>query len=188
MQHLRPAPVSPGGLCWIVFARKSDVAIWPTIDPSSNLAKTAIQLEAGKTWYEFKPVNKERIFTETQKDSPAGPFWDMSLAGYFGGTDVNHILASFIMPFDEFVVMFRDRAGITRFLGNEDAGAFCSQNYTSGDSDNARKIEMLFTWQHTNPATIYYGSLAGFLDEIITPPFKGEGDFNDDFSNDFNNG
>jgi hypothetical protein len=187
LQHLRPAPVNPGGLCWIVFARKADVAVWPLLDPNTNMAHTAFQLAAGKTWYELKPVNKDRVFQETQKDSTAGPFWDMSLSGYFGGTTVNHILASYIMPLEEFVIMFRDRAGVTRFMGTEDAGASCTQIYNSGDSDSGRKRTVTFSWQHANPATIYFGNLPALLTGIITPPFKQLGDFSDDFNDDFNN-
>lgn len=152
------------------------------------MAHTAIQLAAGKTWYELKPVNKDRVFSESQKDSPAGPYWEMAITGYFGGTTVNQILASYIMPLDEFVVMFRDRAGITRFMGNEDAGATCVQGYNSGDSDSVRKRTIQFNWQHTNPATVYFGDLTSILNDVITPPFKGPGDFNNDFNNDFNIG
>ncbi len=92
------------------------------------------------------------------------------------------------MPLEEFVVMFRDRAGITRFMGNKDAGASCSLAYASGDSDTARKLTINFSWQHTNPATIYFGKLPAIQNGIITPPFSGPGDFNNDFGNDFNIG
>lgn len=186
LQHLLKPPVKPGGLCWIVFARKSDVLNWPTIHPATNLAYTAIKLKEGKTWFQLKVVNKDRLFTESQEDSGAGPYWKHQVNGYFGGNSAQHTLVFGVLPFEELVVMFQDRDGSIRFIGNEDAGATLKNNYTSGDSDSSRKRSLSFSWEHPEPAPIYIGSLGDILDNVITPPFAGLGDFGDDFNEDFN--
>lgn len=186
MQHLRRPPVSPGGLCWIIYALWQDVDLWPQVDPLTSLAKTAIKLKAGKTWYECQVVDKGRIFNETEKRSTAGPYWDMQLTGYIGGNSTSNTVNADVMTFNDFVVMFKDRDGQIRFMGNADTGADIEFTYTSADISTSRKRTINFTWQHVLQARIYVGNLDDILDDIITPPFAGAGDFNDDFSNDFN--
>jgi len=155
--------------------------------PETGKAYTPIVLAAGKTWYDLKLVNKDKFFSEVQKDTPAGPYWDMQVNGYQGGTTDCHILAFAIMPFEEFVIMFKDRYGSIRFIGNEDAGATINPSYNSGDSEGSRKGIMQFIWQHTTPAPIYIGGVDQILNDIMVPPFAGLGDFNSDFNDDFYN-
>lgn len=186
VQHLRRPPVSTGGLCWIVFAKWEDVEIWPEVNPLTGMCSTAIQLILGKTWYECQVVDKGRIFTETAKVAAAGPFWDMQVTGYLGGNNSNNTLSAGTMRYHQYVVMFKDRDGQIRFIGDEDTGADVEFNYTSGDRESIRKRSITFNWESPNPAAIYVGSLSDILDDIITPPFQGAGDFNDDFNDDFN--
>lgn len=186
MQHIRRPPVRTGGMCWIVFAVWQDVDLWPQIDPNTGLANTAIKLKGGKTWYECNVVDKGRIFQENEKKSSAGSYWDMQINGYVGGNNSSNTLNAAVMPFNQYVVMFKDRDGQIRFIGNSDSGTDVDFTYTSGDVGSSRKRTIAFTWQHVLPAPIYVGDLSDVLDDIITPPFAGAGDFNDDFNNDFN--
>ncbi|THU34231.1 hypothetical protein FAM09_24750 [Niastella caeni] len=186
VQHLRRPTVRPGGLCWIVFALWQDVDLWPQVDPLTGLAKTPIALKAGKTWYECQVVDKGRIFNETEKKSSAGHYWEMQVVGYLGGNNSSNTINADVMTFNDYVVMFKDRDGQIRFLGNADTGAEVEFTYTSADNSTSRKRTINFTWQHILQAPIYVGNLDDILDDIITPPFAGVGDFNDDFSNDFN--
>jgi len=188
VQHLRRPPVHPGGLCWTVFARKTDVFLWPIIHPETGKAFTPIQLQPGKTWYELKLVNKDKFYSEIQKNTDAGPSWDILVNGYQGGATDSHILAFGIMPFEEFVLMFKDRYGSVRFIGSADKGAMFIPGYNSGDSDASRKSSMQFLWQSAAPAPIYIGGADNILNDIITPPFANLGDFTSDFNDDFNNG
>lgn len=185
VQHIRQPEVHPSGLCWIVFARHEDVELWPEVDPLTGLCNTPIKLYAGKTWYDCKVVDKGRIFTETPKVSNAGPYWEMQVSGYLGGNNTNQTLSASAMRYHQFVVMFKDRDGQIRFIGDADTGADAEPPYTSGDKDASRKRTITFSWEHPNPASIYVGSLSDILDDVITPPFAGEGDFNDDFNEDF---
>lgn len=188
LQHLRRPPVQPAGLCWVVFARKADVQYWPLIHPSTNLAFTAIKLFPGKTWYQLLVVNKDRLFTEKQQNVAAGPYWEQTVSGYFGGNNKNQTLAAGIMPFERYVVMFKDRDGNIRMLGSPDSGATYLGDYTSGESDGSRKRTIQFNWENELAAPIYVGDLDDILDDIIVPPFASSGDFTNDFNDDFNNG
>ena len=154
--------------------------------PVTNLASSSIQLKPGATWYKLEAANKDRFFSEAVKDSNAGPYWEMQVNGYLGGNTKNHILTSALLSLDEFVVMFLDKDGNVRFIGNEDAAASCRINYTSGDTDSSRKRTVTFFWEHASVSPIYIGSLENIQDDVITPPFAELRDFSDDFSNDFN--
>lgn len=186
--HRRRPPVHTGGLCWLVFAKWEDVLLWPQVNPETGLCSTPIKLKEGCTWYECKLVDKGRLFTETMKVSPAGPYWDFSITGYFGGNNTAHVLASGTMQYHKYVVMFKDRDGQIRFFGNEDAGADIEEGYTSGEKDSSRKRTVTFSSEHPQPAPIYVGSLEDITDDIIVPPFDGCGAFGNDFGDDFDIG
>jgi hypothetical protein len=186
VQHFRRPSVQPGGLCWVVYAKWQDVDKWPEVDPMTGLAKTAIQLISGKTWYECQVVDKGRIYTETEKQSTAGPYYEMQISGYLGGNSSSNTLNADVMIFNDYVVMFKDRDGQIRFIGNADSGADVQFSYTSADLSGSRKRNITFSWQHSLQAPIYIGNLKDILADLITPPFQGQGDFSDDFSEDFN--
>jgi hypothetical protein len=185
VQHLRRPPVNPGGLCWLVFALHEDVLQWPQIDPQSNLAATSIQLKPAKTWYECNVINKEKMFTEQMRVEAAGHYWEMQVQGYIGGNNSNMTLAANTMAYHHYVVMLKDRDGQIRFIGSRDRGADFLPDYTSGDSEQGRRWNIKFGWQHINTAPIYVGSLNDIMNDVIIPPFVGAGNFNDDFNEDF---
>jgi len=128
------------------------------------------------------------MFTEKQQNVTAGPYWEQIISGYFGGNNTNHILAAGIMPFEQYVIMLKDRDGNVRMIGSPDAGASYLGEYTSGESENSRKRTIQFSWENPLPAPVYVGDLDDILDDIIVPPFATAGDFNNDFNDDFNNG
>ena len=186
VQHFRRPPIKPGGLCWIVYAKWQDVDKWPEVDMETGLARTAIQLKSGSTWYECRVVDKGRIFTEIEKKTGAGAYYDMQLVGYLGGNNTSNTLNVNVMTFNDYVVMFKDRDGQIRFFGNADSGAEVEFAYTSADISSSRKRNLIFSWQHSLQAPIYIGDLKDIMNDLITPPFQGQGDFSDDFNEDFN--
>lgn len=185
VQHVRRPEVHPGGLCWAVFAKWEDVERWPQVDPLTGMAVTGIYLKEGKTWFELMVTDKGRAFNENQKQSFSGPYWEMQLTGYVGGNNSVLTLSAAAMPFHQYVLMFKDRDGQIRFIGNENTGADVELAYTSGDKEASRKRNYVFSWEHHLPASIYTGDLEDIQDDIILPPFKQLGDYNDDFSADF---
>jgi hypothetical protein len=186
VQHIRRPQVNPGGLCWVVFARWEDVELWPIVDPLTGICKTDIKLRNGKTWFELKATDKGRMFTEVQKQSAAGPYWEMQVTGYVGGNNSVLTLSSGAMTFHQYVVMFKDRDGQIRFIGSDNTGADVEINYTSGDKEASRKRSFVFSWEHHLPAPIYAGKLDDIEDDVILPPFAALREFNDDFNLDFN--
>lgn len=185
VQHIRRPAVKPGGYCWLVFTPVENILTWPSLDPLTGVIASAIVLKEGKTWYEAKVVDKDRFFTEAIKVSDAGHYWEHSISSYIGGNNSNQTLNAGTLPYHRYVLMFKDRDGQIRLVGNEDAGADIFPDYTSGDIDASRRWNYRFVWQHLNPAPIYIGDVTGILDDVIVPPFTGEGSFSNDFNSDF---
>jgi hypothetical protein len=185
VQHIRRPEIKPGGYCWLVYTPIENIENWPQIDPATNLAATPITLKAGKTWYEAKVVDKNRFFNEGMRVDEKGHFWEQSITGYIGGNNSNQTLNAAALPFHQYVIMLQDRDGQVRLIGSEDSGATIIEDYSSGDDDASRRWNYRFGWQHVNPSTIYIGDLTGILDDVIEPPFTGQGDFNNDFNPDF---
>jgi hypothetical protein len=186
VQHMRRPEVHPGGLCWVIFCKWEDVMVWPEIDPQTGIVNTTFQLFPGKTWYNLQVTFKGRLYNEIPKRSNAGPYWEMQVTGYFGGSNSNHTLSAFASRFHQYVVMFKDLDGEIRFIGNQDSGAEIESPYGSGDKDASRKRSITFGWEHANPAQIFQGNANGILTDIITAPFIRLGDFTDDFNPDYN--
>lgn len=169
----------------MVYTPFENVDIWPSLDPATGLIASAITLKEGKKWYEAKVVDKDRFFTEVMKVSDAGHYWEQSVSAYIGGNNSAQTLNSGTLPFHQYVLLLKDRDGQVRLIGNEDCGADCLLDYTSGDVDTSRRWNYRFVWQHLNTAPIYLGDTSGIIDDTIEPPFTGEGSFSNDFNSDF---
>lgn len=185
VQHIRRPAVKPGGYCWLVFTPWENVSIWPSLDPATGIIASAIALKEGAMWYEAKVVDKDRFFTEDMKVSDAGHFWEQSVSAYIGGNSSSQTLNAATLPYHQYAILLKDRDGQVRLIGNEDCGADVIPNYTSGDYDSSRRWNYRFVWQHMNTAPIYLGDTTGIENDLITPPFTGQGSFSDDFNSDF---
>lgn len=185
IQNIRRPKVRPGGYCWLVFTPWENVQNWPTINPVTGQAATPIVLKDGKQWYTAGVVDKDRFFREEPRYDMPGHFWEQSVTGYIGGNNSNQTLNAAVLPHHRFALMLKDRDGQIRLIGNEDGGAEVTPRYTSGDFDASRRWDYQFIWQHTNPAPIYIGDEGNLDVEEITPPFTGQGSFNNDFNSDF---
>lgn len=184
VQHLRPSAVRPGGYCWVYFTPIENIDQWPVVNPSNGMAYTPITLKPGKTWFEFKVPDSERFFRESEKKTPSGPLFEITLQGYLPGNDTNQTINSAVMPMHQHVVLFKDRDGQVRFIGSPDRGADCETSYTSGDFNTSRRRDYTFKWAYPFSAPIYAGSLSGIFDEELSVPAS-NGSFNNDFNSDF---
>lgn len=172
VQHQRPESIRPGGLCYIYFTPKENIQTWPSLNPVTGLCEGLFVLHPGKTWYELKLVNSDRSFTEEQQESAAGHFFRQQVAGYAAGNGTSRILSSGTMPYHDYVVIFKDRDGTIRFLGDPDTGASYSNTYSSGDGNTSRKRRYTFAWQSKNPVPIYKANIVIIRNDIISnPPF-----------------
>ena len=152
------AAVKTGGLCSVRFCKHSDVLSFPSINPQTGIMDAAIQLKEGGTFYYAEMIDSTRSFEEIPKEDDTGPYFEISVKGSLRGSSAAGILSVNSMIRHQWVVIAADRSGVTRLIGNRDAGAKISYSYTSGDINNPRKSELTFKWEHPQPAPIYTAS------------------------------
>lgn len=144
-----------GGTCSITYFQWDDVATWPDLDPVTGKLKTAVVLKAGKTFFTLSATERDRIFSETWKRGIEGPYCEMQVAAKLAGSNAPTVQALDSMKFHQWGIIAKERTGDVRLLGNADCGALFSWNYTSGDYDTSRMIDLKWTWQHPNSAPFY---------------------------------
>ena len=162
VQHLKKAEVACGGFCKPMLVKWEDVEVWPRVNPVNGIITDALTLKPGGTFYLFEAVEKERIFTEEQKESAAGPYMDISVTGNIAGNSYNNTISAQAMMFHRFAIIVPDRDGNQRLIGNQDSGARYSHKYTSDDLYGSRRREFKFTWQHALPAPLYQAQAFNF--------------------------
>lgn len=166
IQNLRrPARIRPGGLCKIYFARRKDVSAWPPINHLQGVITDTITLVAGATLYIVEATFKDRTFKESLKNSAAGDYVEMQVTTSLPGNVVNHILGLSAMQNQDFVMIITDTDGFQRLIGNEDAGAVMTWDFTSGDSDSSRYRNLVWKYNHSLAAPVYNGGSVVLDDE-----------------------
>lgn len=160
VQKIEQAPrIYPGGLCDILFAPIENVLTWPEIDPTTGGIEDDIELRPGTQLFAAEFNDKTKEFNEETKDSAAGHFHDKVINATLPGSTNDNTLALGSMKFHRFLVIFKDKAGVYRFFGDEDSGAKITYKYTSGDYGSSRNREIKILWASQNPAPIYQGTL-----------------------------
>lgn len=152
---LTNGPVKSPGVCTIQLFKIEDVDVWPSIDPLTGIISSAITLKAGKFIYVIDAINPSKSFSENQKDSTAGDYFDILVKGSLRGSSAAQILTLGTMRNHQWGIIVPDKNGVTRLIGNEDSGADLVYDYTSGAGTDSRKTELTFKWQHPNQAPIY---------------------------------
>ena len=129
--------------------------LWPAVDPLTGIIDSSVTLKPGTYLYTADAVDQLRGFEEDQKESIAGPYFDISVTATLRGSNAANILTLQKMIHHQWGLIVEDRNRVTRLIGNPDSGADFSQNYNSGTLSNSRKTEVSFKWQHPLTAPIY---------------------------------
>jgi len=188
IQHLRRVQPAPGGLCLTAFAKWEDVQTWPTANPETGVLETPILLRPGATWYRLNAIDKGRVLSEIDKEDHNGPFIETTVTGELSGDNINILLSIQAMRFHQYVLLVKDRSGVHRLIGDRQAGADFRYDYNSGDSSSNRRRTVQFVWQSPDPAPIYLAPDTIVIDDAeYTLPVAVQGDFGDDFNDDFFN-
>lgn len=147
--------VKSPGLCSVKYFKIEDVLTWPAVDPETGMLLSSIELKPGKFLYLCESINSSRSFTETPKDSPAGPYYDISVTAQLMGSSAAQILIRGTLKHHRWGLIITDKNGVTRLIGNEDSGAEFIDEYESGNGPQSRKTNITWRWQHPQPAPIY---------------------------------
>jgi hypothetical protein len=159
MQNLRkPTVIKPGGWCKIYIAKHEDVAQWPAVNTAnSGILDYALQLKEGKTLYIIDATQRERSLNEKTLLGPEGPAVEIIVNASLAGNTINNTLGLNAMLFHKYVLIVEDRDGIARMVGNQDAGASLSWDFTTGNQNASRGRNLKWTWIHSQGAPIYNG-------------------------------
>lgn len=152
---LAEAPVKSPGACSIKYFKWEDVLAWPIIDPQTGILSSAISLKPGKFIYLCGSINPSRSFSENEKDSSAGSYFEITAKGSLAGSNAAQILTLGTLKHHQWGLIITDKNGVTRLVGNEDSGAELVIDYTSGHGSDSRKTELTWKWLHPQPAPIY---------------------------------
>jgi hypothetical protein len=150
--------INTGGLCWLIFFKIEEVDQWPAADPETSILTSDIILKPGAIFYACDLSQKTRSFQESSKESNAGPYVEMTVSGTLAGNNLNLITGIASMQFHQYGLLFKERNGEQRLIGNEDSGARLVWDYTSGTLENSRLRNMKFLWEHPLSAPIYQGA------------------------------
>jgi len=160
---LAEGAVKSPGVCSIQYFKKEDVLTWPEEDPLTGMLASAVELKPGKLIYLAGSINPSRSFTETQKDSLAGQYFEMTVKASLSGSTAAHPLTLGTLMHHQWGLIVADKNGVTRLIGNEDACADFVMDYTTGQGSDSRKTELNWKWQHTQPAPIYTATAFGII-------------------------
>lgn len=154
LTHVTASTPRIGGICTLLAAKWEDIENWPGIDLATNMSDSAITLKAGKSWLLFYSSDTERSYSENLKPSAAGPYISHKIIAQVPGDSASNTLAMKAAQFHRYVLVVKDKAGMLRLLGNQDAGAEISHGYDSGTQQNSRKRTIDFTWDHSVSAPL----------------------------------
>lgn len=167
---LANAPVKSPGVCTLKYFKWEDVLTWPDFDPETGVLASSIALKPGKFIYICDAINPSKAFSESQKNSPAGPYLENTVRGSLRGSTAAHFLTIGSMLHHQWGLLVPDKNGVTRLIGNQDTGADLVYDYTTGAGTDSRKTELVWKWEHPQPAPIYTASAFDIIvgGEIIT--------------------
>lgn len=169
VQNLRKTTrIKPGGICRIIFFKWEDVLVWPPVSPTLYTIEDDLTLKEGAAYYLVEPAAAEKFFTEEQKDSPQGPYYEVLVNGKIGGHTLNHIASTDAMKYHQYGLLITDINGETRLIGSPDCGASFTASYTSGDGRSSRSTSIAFKWESENRLPIYQG-LGIIVDDELIP-------------------
>lgn len=148
-------PVKRPGFCTLQLFKIEDVETWPSIDPQTGIISSTVTLKAGAFVYVIDAINPTKSFSENQKESTAGDYFDVLVKGSLRGSNAAQILTLGTMKNHQWGIIVPDKNGVTRLVGNEDSGADLIYDYTTGAGTDSRKTELTFKWQHPHQVPIY---------------------------------
>jgi hypothetical protein len=124
-----------GGFCQWWYAKRQDIATWPDIDPETQFLLAEPTLIADATWKGPILVPDDQLgYEEPIARNAAGVFYKQKVTGFYPGDDAFSRINLGNMPYSEYVVIGKMRAGgFFLMLGTEERGLQFDADYASGN-------------------------------------------------------
>lgn len=121
-----------GGLCSFLFAPIDWIQTDALINNVTNKAQTAVILISGKTFLTAKCLQDSMQFNEVQKNVDGGIMYEQGLTGVINGDTEATNLAASQLPYYEFVVIYTNRKGEKKLIGNKLCGMKFNADLSTG--------------------------------------------------------
>lgn len=145
-----------GGICSFVFAPKEWIEVYPQISADSNAATAAATLYAGRSWLAGQCLHDAQEFSEDQQRNEAGSFFLQKLSGVVNKDVPDMSTLMDAARFVECVVIYKDRNGIRKLIGNKDkAMTFTFRMATGTEVKDKTAFYFEFSHESANPAVHY---------------------------------
>jgi hypothetical protein len=156
-----------GGFCEWFFTEKENATALPGIDPVTQYLDGEPTLSVGKSWYgSMKVPNDQLGFSEEMQAGKGGLYYKQTVNGLHVGDSATSRINMENLPYHEFLIVGRMRAGgLYLLLGNDENGFTFTQNFKSS---SAKYTGTEFSFENNS---LYKGLiLTSFLGQAITPP------------------
>jgi hypothetical protein len=165
---------SRAGIKSIMFAEKSDVAVWPTKKPAETRTKledhvftttTDMEMKVGKKFYRFEAKKATAELQYVLEGESGGRSLKASLAAYYNqfGANLHGFIAA--VKNKELVILVKVGNDDWHLLGDEDEGAEIEtfDSKTGKATTDAIGADFMFSKSGLEGATIYKGDVEQLL-------------------------
>jgi hypothetical protein len=124
-----------GGFCEWWYTKREDINLFPVVDPNTQYLVGEPTLKTGKFWFGPVLVPDDQLgFEEPMQRTAAGFFYKQKVSGFYPGDDIFSRENISNMPFHEYVIIGRVRAGgFFLVLGNDQQGFQFDEDYATGN-------------------------------------------------------
>lgn len=158
-----------GGFCKWYFTPRENIAVMPVVDPANQWLTAEPVLKDDTTWFGPMDVPDDQLgFEEISARVAAGPYYKQKVYGFFPGDGGSSRPNMENLPYYEFVVVGKMRAGgLWLMLGSDQLGMQLDADYKSGDGViGTAGHQFAFTLNSVSKAII----LPSFLGNNTTVP------------------
>lgn len=146
-----------GKICHLQAVPIEDVAVFPGVDPETQMVEDDIVLVNGKSWIIIKLLSGGKGFQEQNQHTEAGIVVDQLIKGFgFGVSEYNHLQLNNWMQRRWLLLLKEVGSGITYIIGNDKKGAKFSFQY---NNEETTLTTVQWDKQSTSRALIYKGTL-----------------------------
>jgi hypothetical protein len=163
-----------GGFCKWYYTPRENLLAMPVVDPVTQWLVTEPELIEGAGWYGPVCVPDDQLgFEEISTRTTAGLYYKQRAYGFHPGDNGNSRINLENLPYYEFVVVGKLRAGgLWLVLGTDKLGLQLDADFKSGDGAiNTAGNQFAFSISSVSRALI----LPSFLGNNTTPPADGGG-------------
>lgn len=121
-----------GGLCYFHFVPKEWIQDDAELSIASNIVNAAISLAGSYQWLKAQCMQDTMGYTEAQEETPAGTKYVQTLVGEINGDNENMLQIMNALPHHEYVVIYTDRQGQRKLIGNKLKGMSFQAVYAIG--------------------------------------------------------